>query len=419
VRHLAVLSLAAWVACAAPDPASPDAEDPADDGETGTPEDGEPEPLPTPTGEAVELVPGCTARVTVAGFPTWLHFTRPDRPCTPTMNAGEDFHAIAELIRLIDSVPAGGRIDGHIYSITIDSVGKALLEAQTRGVDVRISTDGQVGRSADAAKTLYLDKLNGIVYCMSATNDACISTADKAISHSKLFVFSHATAPDKAESDNVVWLGSANQTVGSGMALYNNTVTLYGDTALYTLMRDYLDDLRLRRRATDYYKADIGRGYLLSASANVFVSPEVETDLVENRLDDVTPDSTCRVRVMQASVRDTRIDVVNRLVALKRGGCEVSVVASTVEPDALAALKAGKIPVRQMPIHDKVFLVYGKYNAGYQYRVYTGSHNLSGGSAHRFDEIFVRLAPESGATHPVYDEYVTHYADAYDVGTPL
>jgi hypothetical protein len=118
-------------------------------------------------------------------------------------------------------------------------------------------------------------------------------------------------------------------------------------------------------------------------------------------------------------VRDSRIDVVNRLVTMKNGGCKVSVVAATVEPDALAALKAAKIPVRQMPIHDKVFVVHAKYGTGYQYRVYTGSHNLSGGSAHSYDEIFVKLAPETGTTHPIYDEYVTHFADAYDVGTPL
>lgn len=420
MRHLAVLCLATLAACVAPSTGSTpeDTDDPADDGEPGTPEEGEPEPMPQPDG-TVELVAGCTAHQMVAGYSTWFHFTRPDKPCTPTQNAGEDYHAIAELTRLIDSVPAGGSIDGHIFNITIDSVGKALYEAQTRGVTVRISTDGQVGRSSDAVKTLYLDKLDGIVYCMSAATDSCISTADNAISHTKLFVFSHAKAPDMTESDNVVWFGSANQTIASGMKLYNNTVTVYGEEPLYTMMRGYLDDLRLRKRATDYYEPSTGRGHLLAASADIYVSPEAQTDLVVNRLDDVVGDSTCRVRVMQASVRDSRIEVVNRLVTLKKAGCQVQVVANTVEPDALAALKAAKIPVRKMPIHDKVFIVYGKYGTGYAYRVYTGSHNLSGGSAHRYDEIFVKLAPETPAAHPVYDEYVTHFSDAFDVGTPL
>jgi hypothetical protein len=418
VRHLAPLLLASLVACVTPtDPVTGDDAPVGEDEEPATPEDET--TLPTPTDDVAAIVPGCTFTSTLAGYPTWFFFTRPDNPCTPTADPGLDYHVLAELTRLIDSVPAGGRIDGHIFSMTVDTVGKALLDAQTRGVDVNISTDGQMAVSTDAVKGLYLDKLDGIVYCTSATNTSCIGTADNAISHTKLFVFSHATAPDNAESDNVVWFGSANQTANSGMRLYNNTVTIYGDTPLYSSMRNYLDDLRAKKRATDYYDPTSGRGHLLTESADVYISPEVQTDLVVNRLDDVTPDSTCRVHVMQASIRDTRMDVVNRIVALKKGGCQVSVVADTYEPAALAALKAAKIPVREALIHDKVFLVYGKYGSGYQYRVYTGSHNLSGGSAHRFDEIFVKLAPETGSTHPVYDEYVTHFSDAYDIATPL
>ena len=149
------------------------------------------------------------------------------------------------------------------------------------------------------------------------------------------------------------------------------------------------------------------------------MSPEAQTDLVVNRLDDVTPDATCKLHVMQASIRDSRMDVVNRIIAMKRGGCQTMIVADTVEPQALAALKAAKIVPRHGPIHDKVFLVYGKYGAGYQYRVYTGSHNLSGSANRKYDEIFVKLAPETGATHPIYDEYVTHFDDAYGIATPL
>ncbi|CAN5824429.1 hypothetical protein BH11MYX3_BH11MYX3_22180 [soil metagenome] len=390
-----------------PDDEEPDIADPADE-----------LPMPDRPGQ-VQLIAGCTAQATIGGHPAWLFFTRPDRPCTGTAGSGLDAHALVELTRLISSVPAGGRIDGHIFSITVDGVAKALLDAQTRGVDVRISADGAVATSTDTAKTQYLDQLTRKVYCVSANNTACISTTDGAISHTKLFVFSTATAPDGAVSDNVVWFGSANQTYASGERLYNNTVTLYGDTVLFGKLRAYLDDLYSRRRTADYYDSASGRGYLLADSADVYVSPEVETDLVINRLNDVTPDATCEVRVIQASVRDSRIDVVNLLVTMKRGGCKVSVVADTVEPAALAALKGASIVVRHMPIHDKSFIIHGNYGGTPTFRVYSGSHNLSGGSAHRFDEIFVKLAPETGATHPLYDAYVAHFTDAFSAGTPL
>jgi hypothetical protein len=405
--------LALLVACGNPtDPDVPgdDTEEPIDDPGDGT----DPEPPPV-----VELRPGCTARAELAGYPTWLFFTRPDDPCNGTPGSGQDHHVLAELIRLIDSVPTGGRIDGHIFSITVDEVAQALVEAQTRGVDVRISTDGAVATSTDPAKTTYLDQLTSIVYCTSATNTACIATAAEAISHTKLFTFSTATAPDGAIADNVTWFGSANQTYASGMKLYNNTVSIYGDAPLFTMLRTYLDELAARTRIADYYDPDSGRGHLLATSADVYISPEAQTDLVVNRLDDVTPDATCEVRVMQASIRDSRLDVVDQLVRMKRGGCTVTAVADTVEPAALAALKAGGIPVREMPIHDKVFLVSGTFGTAHAHRVYTGSHNLSGGSAHRFDEIFVNLAPEPDAAHPIYDAYVTHFDDAFSKGTPL
>lgn len=425
MRQLALSTLVALaglaVGCVAPDAVDGDVgEDPTPDDEEDTSipdpeEDGTP-PAPAP----FQLVPGCTATANLAGYPVWFHYSRPDKPCDGMVGTGLDRHVINELIRLIDSVPAGGRIDGHIFNITVDSVGKALLDAQTRGVDVLISTDGQVGRSTDSVKTQYLDKLDGIVYCTSSTTDSCVSSATDAISHTKLFTFTRATAPDGTAADKVVWFGSANQTYASGMRLYNNTVTIYGDEPLFVRMQSYLDDMRLRVRAADYYDPSTGRGHVLAESADVYISPESTTDLVVNRLDDVTPDSKCRVKVMQASIRESRLGVVDRLITMKNGGCQIQVVADTVEPEALRRLEAAGIPVREMLIHDKVFVVYGKYGSAYQYRVYSGSHNLSGSALRKYDEIFVKLAPETDAGgHPVYDHFITHFNDAYSVGTPL
>ena len=230
VRKLFVVSL--LLASCVFDAGDPTQEDPGTetDPELDEPSE-EPDPADDPetTVTPVQIVAGCTATATLGGHPAWFFYTRPDRPCKGTAGSGSDRHILDELIRLIKSVPAGGRIDGHIFSITVDGVAQALLDAQTRGVQVWISTDGQVKTSTDTAKTMYLDKLQHKVYCGTAANRACISTADGGISHTKLFVFSTATAPDGAVGTNVVWLGSANQTYASGMNLYNNTVTVFGD----------------------------------------------------------------------------------------------------------------------------------------------------------------------------------------------
>jgi len=99
------------------------------------------------------------------------------------------------------------------------------------------------------------------------------------------------------------------------------------------------------------------------------VSPEVDTDIIINRLNDVTPNDRCEIDVLQNELRDSRINVVEFLVK--------------------------------------------KFGDRYEYRVYTGSHNLSYSANAKFDEIFVKLAAETGNTHPVYDAYRAHFKNAY------
>ena len=366
---------------------------------------------------AASPTPGCVARGTLGGATAWFFFVRPDAPCRGA-GSGKDRNAMAELIRLIRSVPKGGRIDGHIFNISIDQVAKELYEAQKDGVDVYISTDGQLARSQDVAKTVYLDQLKHVVYC-SGDNRACIATGDKAISHTKLFTFSKATQPDGTVSEHVVWFGSANQTLTSGTNMFNDTVTIYGADGIYRDLRHYLDDLYDRKRTGDYFKPNSGRGYIRRNPANVYISPERETDLINHRLDDLTPSADCEVHVMQSMIKDNRLSLVRRLVKMKEGGCDVRVVSNHPDPEALKRLKAAGIPVRHARVHNKVFIIRGTFAGSTKYRVYTGSHNAGIGATRYFDEIFVKLAPETGSTHPVYDAYLRHFEDAWDGSSSL
>jgi hypothetical protein len=361
--------------------------------------------------------PGCVATGTLGGAKAWVFFVRPDAPCRGT-GYGKDRNAMAELIRLIRSVPEGGRIDGHIFNISIDQVAKELYQAQKRKVAVYISTDGQVAGSQDAAKTVYLDQLKHIVYC-SGSNRACIAKRDKAISHTKLFTFSKATQPDGTVSSDVVWFGSANQTLTSGTNTFNDTVTIYGANGIYKDLRHYLDDLYEQKRTGDYFKPDSGRGYIRRLPANVYISPEAQTDLVNHRLDDLTPGAGCEVRVMQSMMKDNRQAIARRLVKMKEGGCDVRVVSSHPDPETIQRLKAAGIEVRRARVHNKAFIVRGNFAGTTKYRVHTGSHNIGIGATRYFDEIFVKLAPEVGETHPVYDAYVQHFQDAWDGAEPL
>jgi phosphatidylserine/phosphatidylglycerophosphate/cardiolipin synthase-like enzyme len=80
-------------------------------------------------------------------------------------------------------------------------------------------------------------------------------------------------------------------------------------------------------------------------------------------------------------------------------------------------LLAAGVAIRRMDhIHDKFFLAYGLYGSTYQYRVYTGAQNWTQDALSENDEIFVKMGPESGTAHPLYDAYYAHFNDSYNVG---
>jgi phosphatidylserine/phosphatidylglycerophosphate/cardiolipin synthase-like enzyme len=108
----------------------------------------------------------------------------------------------------------------------------------------------------------------------------------------------------------------------------------------------------------------------------------------------------------------------------KAAGCAVWMVVGGNATDGISMdqtvynelLRAGVAIRRKDKVHDKFFLVYGKYGTTYQYRVYTGSQNWSQDALNENEEIFVKMAPETGTVHPLYDAYYTHFNDAYNSG---
>ena len=61
--------------------------------------------------------------------------------------------------------------------------------------------------------------------------------------------------------------------------------------------------------------------------------------------------------VAQSMIFDSRMNVVNEIVRLKKGGCKVRVTVNKLQDEPKAAFTAAKIPVRRNETHDKIFLV--------------------------------------------------------------
>ena len=380
----------------------------------------------TPSAEAA---PAAAVRATVAGQQVWAHFTN------PSAHDGRDDTIHDEVVRLIDNAPAGSTIRGTIYSLSVQPVAKALVAAEGRGVTVLVLIDGKNASVTGKALTI-VKELRNERFCTtpvaayesrSKAGGGCISTSDSGDLHTKMFTFSSTTDPNGVRRSNVSWFGSANMTYASGSDQFNNAITVYGDAALFAGLNRNFADLWNRRhyRGNDYYHSASGRGYYKAPSATVYASPEGrgQTDTVVSRLNDVTPNASCQVRIGMNFVTAARPALLTLVKDLRAKKCRVWMAVGSsggkVEMDrgVYDALTKAGVSIRRVPdLHDKYFLVYGKFGKRYEYRVYTGSQNWSGSALNTNDEIFVKMAPEPTSSHRLYDGFRAHFDDAWLAG---
>ena len=370
------------------------------------------------TDEAQPLI--ASAFATIGGHPVWAHFSNPRN--------GRDYTIHTELERLINNAPAGSTIRAAIHSLSIDSVATALRAAQTRGVAVWVVIDGKNAPSTDPA-VATIRSLSTHRFCTNGNGgNGCISTSADGDMHTKMVTFTATTDPNGVARRNVSWFSSANLTYSSGPDSFNNAITVYGDAALMNGLNANFTDMWNRRHhgSNDYYDSASGRGYYQAAAADVYASPERtgQTDTVVTRLNDVTPDANCRLRIGMASVTSGRPELVSLVKRFRSAGCRVWMVVGNDANGGISMnqavyqdlLRAGVAIRRMNKVHDKFFALYGKFGSTYQYRVYTGSQNWTQDALNENDEIFVKMAGETGPVHPLYDAYYTHFNDAYNVG---
>ncbi len=382
-----------------------------------------------PAADAAASAPA--VRTTLAGYPVWAHFT------DPVAHGGRDDTIHDEVVRLIDNAPRGSTIRGTIYSLSVQPVAKALVAAQDRGVTVLILIDGKNLKESGKALTIA-QQLRYARYCgypvaayesRTKAGGGCVSTSDSGDLHSKMFTFTATTDPTGARRSNVSWFGSANMTYASGSDQFNNAVTVYGDATLAAGLNRNFADLWNRRHypGNDYYDGKSGRGYYKAKTATVYASPEGkgQTDTVVSRLNDIKPNSSCQVRIGMNFVTAGRPSLLKLVKNLRAKKCRVYIAVgstgSKIEMDRGvydALIKAGVVIRRAPAVHDKYFLVYAKFGSRYEYRVYTGSQNWSASALSTNDEIFVKMAPETGSSHRLYDGFSAHFGDTWRVARP-
>jgi phosphatidylserine/phosphatidylglycerophosphate/cardiolipin synthase-like enzyme len=346
----------------------------------------------------------------------------------PVDHGGQDITQLNKMIALFNGAPAGSEVRIALYSITANIVYDAIKAAVDRGVHVYVVHNGEDKNSTDDSPAALASLLGANHHWCDhgssslAYGGGCISNSDTGLMHAKYMLFSQTKDSAGTPRSWVTWFGSPNMTYASGANLFNNSFTIYGDKTLYDnfYTEQWLPQWQENTYpGNDFYVASAPRGYFGSSASHVQVysSPEQTTDLVVNRLGYIDADADCRIRVMEASINDTRSAVVDKLVSLHNGGCKVWVDVGAIQSGSLSKLKSAGIAVHKSPVHDKTILVSARYAGSSAVRtlVFTGSHNLTKSALRYNDELLVKVED----SQPMYDAFYAHFNDAYNTGTAL
>jgi phosphatidylserine/phosphatidylglycerophosphate/cardiolipin synthase-like enzyme len=303
----------------------------------------------------------------------------------------EQQNAIADHIdSLIDATPPGGLIRIAIYKFTSPTFANALVNAERRGVRVRLVVDGgSRGNAAyrKVAKALGTSRKrrSWIVAC----EHGCIG--DK-IMHNKFYLFSR-TGP----ASDVVVQSSANMTTTNRVNAWNNAFTT-SDSALYRGYGDYFSALAERRHHKGHYRVTHGD------DATLYTFPRASGDTLYQMLGHVGCSGGTAVRV--ATYDLTRTDIARRLWSLAHQGCDVRVVYTELGKRAGRLLRRAGGPrildshYRDTFVHSKYVLIDGSYAGENRQIVITGSPNDTKPGLRDNDEAM--LAIDDPAIHARY-----------------
>ncbi|MEU1056476.1 phospholipase D-like domain-containing protein [Streptomyces sp. NPDC005876] len=358
----------------------------------------------------------------------------------PLGSADRQEAVFTQLIQLIDATPAGQQIRGSMFELRDQAVADALLAAHQRGVDVRLIVDdstyvdGNGKEFANSAyqalrRTLGTDDTSSswIVVCDDLYEDAdgvddvrrgCLGVAPPgpAYNHNKFFLFSGiGPFTDGTVYSKVVFQTSSNLTDWYKVESFNDAVT-FVDSTVYDGYADYHNQLRAGRHLAGgdnhaYFSTPTGstyRAFFFPRGDSSYNNPA--TDTIVNALNEVSCGYTgtdgkrhqTDIRIVMLQFNDSRIQVADKLAALRADGCWIDIIYASAQPDVIKTLDDAGIQHRECMIphgpgidvrpHNKEILIDGDYNGDITPRVYTGSANLTGSSLRSADEAFVRIA---------------------------
>lgn len=342
----------------------------------------------------------------------------------------------------INSAAPGSDITVALYHMWDETTARALATAHTdRGVNVRVLLDStsvsdnpsnpSYGILTDALGT---DRAQSSFVGLCPQGKSCLGDPANgaSINHNKFFLFSQVDG-----ASNLTVQTSSNLTPSAYSRMRNDAVLLQ-NTGIYNAYKSYFGKLAAQDWDSWSYTTATFSPY------KAYFYPYVpgtgnSSDTIWNILDGVTCTWTegttaKQTKVRVAMLRFTRLGVAEKLVALKKAGCDVDIVYA--ETDSVASSgtagtweelhtsggptlrcynydEDGDSTTTNSVVHSKYLLIDGKYSGSVNKVVWTGSHNYSGPALRENDEALLKIDSTT-----VHDQYVTNFTAVKAAAVP-
>ncbi len=322
---------------------------------------------------ALQLASGnLTGQVPMINFsPPEVWFTDPLK-----ISVGqEDFTLLNRMLELVNSVPSGEEITVCVFKFEKGKLARALLEAEDRGVKIRViinkgETSEEINRDT---KELFKTELDDFHYIKN-------TITKKSIIHNKFMLFSRIETVGGSHSNVVLQTSSNFQDKGTGK-LQDLIVT--ADQGLYHAYLDFWYEIKVLGNASRLDDYD----YLKFSGSNLYKAyffpkredgEEIGKDNVVQILKHIKQPSSTIIRFAHGKWTPGREKVVNQLDEAISNVARIEIITNGDLDyeirSQLLDLNANLTTLgMEANLHTKFFLV----DDGTSQIVYTGSHNLS------------------------------------------
>ena len=342
----------------------------------------------------------------------------------------------------IDASPAGATIRIATYSFDYVDTTDKLIAAHGRGVKVQVLVDNHFTSTQLTRLVTTFGKDMTQSSFVRRCEQGCMSSKPS-VMHAKIYLFSSA-----GSARLVSMVGSANLTSSSSASSWNNINTVVGNSTVYASLGKYFTDMLRDVDDPTYYRTTTSGTHMLYYYPRAAVTG-TQTITILDVLNRVTCTGASTgygtggrtiIRIAMFQWAASRIDVAEKVIALREKGCVVQVITNgpLAGPGVLGELlqksaKYGVMPVydalydkdsngiADLYVHHKVITVNGNWNGNSRTKlVYTGSQNFTVNSTRQNNELIYRLsdlASYNAYTQNIIDVRTNHSRRLYTAPT--